>query len=91
MTVIALVIACLGPMCSYTATTEPFDSVRQCQVVAPMIAGIERSRMTSSLWLPADIRRTTSFRCIDPATGEVLAAYNSEEQVAALNSRPGGR
>lgn len=91
MTVIALVIACLGPMCSYTATTEPFDSLRQCRVVAPMIAGIERARMASALWQPADPRRTTSFRCVDTRTGEVLAAFNSEDQVAALNSGPGGR
>ncbi len=91
MTVIALVIACLGPMCSYTATTEPFDSVRQCRLVAPMIAGIERSRMTATLWLPSDVRRTTSYRCIDAGTGEILASFNSEDQVAALSPPPAGR
>lgn len=91
MPVIALVIACLGPMCTYTATEEPLDSVRQCQAVAPMIAGIARSQMTAGLWLPTDTRRSSSFRCVDSRTGEVLASFNSEDTVAAISSPPAGR
>ncbi|WP_173980911.1 hypothetical protein [Magnetospirillum sp. UT-4] len=83
MPITAFVVACLGPLCSYSASPQPFDTVAQCERAAPVMAGIARSGMTELLWVPTDTSRRLAFRCIDVRTGEVLMSFDSADQVAA--------
>lgn len=84
MPVSALVIACVGPMCAYSATAEAFETVAQCERSAPIIAGISRASMTSTFWEPTDRRQRTSFRCVDSITGAVLLSFDSGDQLAEV-------
>ncbi|MBR9971861.1 hypothetical protein [Magnetospirillum sulfuroxidans] len=77
MPISALVIACVGPMCAYTAPAISFDTVAQCEKAAPMIAGLSRAGMTNALWQPSSTSERTAFQCIDHATGAVLFSFDS--------------
>ena len=79
MPITALVIACVGPMCAYSAPAISFDNVAQCERAAPMIAGLSRAGMTQALWQPSATGERTAFQCIDSATGVVLLSYDSAE------------
>ncbi|OJX68639.1 hypothetical protein [Magnetospirillum sp. 64-120] len=79
MPVTALVVACVGPMCAYSAPDVSFDSVAQCERAAPAIAGLSRASMTNALWDPSSRTERTAFQCIDSATGKVLLSFDSEE------------
>ena len=84
--VTALVTACIGPMCSYTAVSD-LASVRQCERMAPFIAGLSRSQMTALLFTPVDMTSRLAFRCLDARTGTVLMSYDSDQDELALDLR----
>lgn len=79
MPVTALVVACVGPMCAYSAPDISFDSVAQCERAAPAIAGLSRASMTGALWEPSTRGERTAFQCIDSTTGKVLLSFDSDE------------
>jgi len=79
MPVTALVVACVGPLCAYSAPDISFESVAQCERAAPAIAGLSRASMTGTLWEPTSRNERTAFQCIDSATGTVLLSFDSED------------
>lgn len=79
MPITALVIACVGPMCAYSAPTISFDTLAQCEKAAPMIAGLSRAGMVNALWQPVSARERTAFQCIDGSTGTVLLSFDSDD------------
>jgi len=81
--VTAMVVACLGPMCTYTAVSD-LPSLRQCERMAPFIAGLSRSEMTALLFTPADMTSRLAFSCIDARTGKVLLSYDSDVEEVAV-------
>lgn len=85
MPVTALVVACLGPMCAYSAPAISFDTVAQCERAAPLIAGRSRAGMTHALWEPSAREERTAFQCIDASTGRVLLSYDSAEDSGHYN------
>lgn len=83
MPVTALVMACLGPLCSYTVVDD-LKSAAQCERLAPFIGGMARAETVSMAFTPADQSWRLSFRCLDGRTRQVLLQYDSaEEQLAA--------
>ncbi|MBI3444442.1 MAG: hypothetical protein HY055_03555 [Magnetospirillum sp.] len=83
MPVTALVIACAGSVCTYSAITD-LVSLKQCERLAPIIAGMSRAEMTSLVYTPADQSSTMSFKCLDGQSGAVLMSFDSEaEELAA--------
>jgi len=79
MPITALVIACVGPMCAYSAPATSFDTLAQCERAAPMIAGLSRAGMVNALWQPVSARERTAFQCIDGSTGTVLLSFDSDD------------
>lgn len=79
MPISLLVIACVGPMCAYSAPAISFDSVSQCARMAPMVAGKSRVELTDILWQPSQTTERTAFRCIDSATGTTLFSFDSAD------------
>lgn len=77
MPITALVVACVGPLCAYSAPEISFDNLAQCERVAPLLAGISRAGMTQALWQPSSPAERTAFQCIDSATGTVLLSFDS--------------
>lgn len=83
MPVTALVVACLGPLCSYTVVDD-LSSAAQCERLAPFIGGMARAESIAMAFEPADRSWRLSFRCLDGKTRKVLLQYDSaEEQLAA--------
>lgn len=76
MPVTAFVMACVGPVCNFTAV-DGFASVRQCERMAPFIGGISRAEMTSLTFNPAEDNWRLAFRCVDGRTREVLLSFDS--------------
>lgn len=83
MPVTALVMACLGPLCSY-AVVDDLKSAAQCERLAPFIGGMARAESVALAFDPADRSWRLAFRCLDGRTRQLLLQYDSaEERLAA--------
>ena len=82
MPVTALVIACAGSICSYTAVTD-LASAGQCERLAPFIAGMSRAEMTSLVYTPAAQSSRLAFKCVDGRSGALLMSFDSEQEELA--------
>lgn len=83
MPVTLVVMACIGPLCTYTSPREPFASLAQCERMAPFVAGMTRANLTSMMGYPREGENRTSFSCIDKSSGAVLLSYDSRPQMTA--------
>lgn len=89
MPITLVVMACIGPLCSYATMPESFDSVARCERLAPFVVGMERANLTSLMGYPRDGGQQSAFSCIDSSSGKVLVSYEdrpiTETKVAARN------
>jgi|AGTN01.3.fsa_nt_gi hypothetical protein len=83
MSVILVVMACVGPLCAYSSPREPFASLAQCERLAPFVAGMTRANLTSMMGYVRHGENRTRFSCVDPASGAVLLSYDSRPQMTA--------
>lgn len=77
MPITLVVMACIGPFCTYTTGAERFDTLARCERIAPFVAGMARANLTSMMGYPRGGENQSAYSCIDSGSGIVLMSFDS--------------
>lgn len=77
MPITLVVMACIGPFCTYTTAPERFESVARCERLAPFVVGMARANLTSMMGYPREGGNQSAYSCIDADSGGVLSSFDS--------------